>query len=157
MKVLSGKKWPGDRDSNPRMLSHQRFSRPPLSTAQPSPDNTIKKSYSVFSFTQEAPSWIFSFVHSPAFLVSSTTPFAVFEQDTKNKHANNAKEKNFTQILLEATPRFELGIKDLQSHALAAWLCRQKLSCDFSKQKLNFAWNFAIIAKNFKGQKWKSY
>ena len=66
-------------------------------------------------------------------LVSSTTPFAVFEQDTKNKHANNAKEKNFTQILLEATPRFELGIKDLQSHALATWLCRQKLSYDSSK------------------------
>ena len=28
--------WRRDRDSNPRMLSHQRFSRPPLSTAQPS-------------------------------------------------------------------------------------------------------------------------
>ena len=43
------------------------------------------------------------------------------------------QKKNFIQILLEATPRFELGIKDLQSHALAAWLCRQKLSCNFSK------------------------
>ena len=85
------------------------------------------------------PKKLCSFVYSPAFLVSSTTPFAVFEQDTKNKHANNAKEKNFTQILLEATPRFELGIKDLQSHALATWLCRQKLSYDFSKSKLNFA------------------
>ena len=62
-----------------------------------------------------------------------------FNQDTKNKRANNAKEKNFIQILLEATPRFELGIKDLQSHALATWLCRQKLSYDFSKSKLNFA------------------
>ena len=31
--------WRRDRDSNPRMLSHQRFSRPPLSTAQPSLHN----------------------------------------------------------------------------------------------------------------------
>ena len=29
--------WRGDRDSNPRKLALQRFSRPPLSTAQPSP------------------------------------------------------------------------------------------------------------------------
>ncbi len=28
--------WRRDRDSNPRTLSGQRFSRPPLSTAQPS-------------------------------------------------------------------------------------------------------------------------
>ena len=31
-------KWPGDRDSNPRRCYPQRFSRPPLSTTQPSPD-----------------------------------------------------------------------------------------------------------------------
>lgn len=35
-------KWPGERDSNPRRCYPQRFSRPPLSTAQPSPDNKIK-------------------------------------------------------------------------------------------------------------------
>ena len=29
--------WPGERDSNPRRCYPQRFSRPPLSTTQPSP------------------------------------------------------------------------------------------------------------------------
>ena len=33
--------WRRDRDSNPRKLSLQRFSRPPLSTAQPSLHNKI--------------------------------------------------------------------------------------------------------------------
>lgn len=32
------KLWPGERDSNPRRCYPQRFSRPPLSTAQPSPE-----------------------------------------------------------------------------------------------------------------------
>ena len=31
------KSWPGDRDSNPGRCDPQRFSRPPLSTTQPSP------------------------------------------------------------------------------------------------------------------------
>ena len=30
--------WPGERDSNPWRCYPQRFSRPPLSTTQPSPD-----------------------------------------------------------------------------------------------------------------------
>lgn len=39
-------KWPGERDSNPRRCDPQRFSRPPLSTTQPSPAlETIKKKY----------------------------------------------------------------------------------------------------------------
>ena len=38
-------KWSRERDSNPWMLSHRRFSRPLLSATQPSLDNTIKKSY----------------------------------------------------------------------------------------------------------------
>ena len=33
--VQLGTTWRKVRDSNPRMLAHQRFSRPPLSTAQP--------------------------------------------------------------------------------------------------------------------------
>ena len=32
------KTWPGDRDSNPGRCDPQRFSRPPLSTTQPSPE-----------------------------------------------------------------------------------------------------------------------
>ena len=130
MKVLSDKKWPGDRDSNPRMLSHQRFSRPPLSTAQPSPDNIIKKSYLVFLPKK---------LRHESFLLFTLRLFSYLRQQLclnkiqKNKQANNTKEKNFIQILLEATPRFELGIKDLQSHALATWLCRQKLNYDSSK------------------------
>ena len=32
------KSWPGDRDSNPGRCDPQRFSRPPLSTTQPSPE-----------------------------------------------------------------------------------------------------------------------
>ena len=35
-------KWSRERDSNPWMLSHRRFSRPLLSATQPSLDNTIK-------------------------------------------------------------------------------------------------------------------
>ncbi len=31
-------KWPGERDSNPWRCDPQRFSRPPLSTTQPSPE-----------------------------------------------------------------------------------------------------------------------
>lgn len=40
-------KWPGERDSNPWRLAPQRFSRPPLSTTQPSPENyqTSDKSF----------------------------------------------------------------------------------------------------------------
>ncbi len=34
--------WPGDRDSNPGRCDPQRFSRPPLSTTQPSPENEEK-------------------------------------------------------------------------------------------------------------------
>ena len=34
--------WPGERDSNPRRCYPQRFSRPPLSTTQPSPANALK-------------------------------------------------------------------------------------------------------------------
>lgn len=39
IKILEVIRWPGERDSNPRRCDPQRFSRPPLSTAQPSPDN----------------------------------------------------------------------------------------------------------------------
>lgn len=35
--------WPGERDSNPWRLAPQRFSRPPLSTTQPSPEDCIAK------------------------------------------------------------------------------------------------------------------
>ncbi len=34
--------WPGERDSNPRRCYPQRFSRPPLSTTQPSPVKLIE-------------------------------------------------------------------------------------------------------------------
>lgn len=37
------KEWPGERDSNPRRCYPQRFSRPPLSTTQPSPDKRKTK------------------------------------------------------------------------------------------------------------------
>ena len=40
--------WRRVRDSNPRMLSHQRFSRPPLSTAQPTLQSLISISKAVF-------------------------------------------------------------------------------------------------------------
>ena len=33
--------WPGDRDSNPGRCDPQRFSRPPLSTTQPSPETVV--------------------------------------------------------------------------------------------------------------------
>lgn len=42
LKISNVSFWPGERDSNPRRCYPQRFSRPPLSTTQPSPDK-IKK------------------------------------------------------------------------------------------------------------------
>ena len=93
MKVLSDKKWPGDRDSNPRMLSHQRFSRPPLSTAQPSPDNIIKKSYLVFLPKK---------LCHESFLLFTLRLFSYLRQQLclnkiqKNKQANNAKKELYT-------------------------------------------------------------
>ena len=38
LNVVKSNLWPGERDSNPRRCDPQRFSRPPLSTTQPSPD-----------------------------------------------------------------------------------------------------------------------
>ncbi len=95
--------------------------------------NYIKdRTYSVFSFTQVAPSLTFSLVHSPASLVSCLTPDHVFEHPEKTKI--KAKMTNTCLILnsknMEATPGFEPGVKALQARALplghVALLTRKK-------------------------------
>lgn len=40
-------KWPGERDSNPWRCDPQRFSRPPLSTTQPSPVENNNTKYNI--------------------------------------------------------------------------------------------------------------
>ena len=82
-------KWPGDRDSNPGRCYPQRFSRPPLSTTQPSPEQCrLWRRYPELN--------------------TEITALRGCCLDTWL----------YRQTTLEATPGFEPGIRALQARAL---------------------------------------